>query len=111
MTKMIGLTVRLSSVEKRLCEYVTKVRIKTNRSNNVSEKKISKDEELQLELEGYGAELAFCRLFNVFPDTSTQGLLKVTQAMLSFPADVRLMSKQPSIQTVNFLRLCGRRMR
>lgn len=71
MTKMIGLTVRLSSVEKRLCEHVTKVRIKTNRSNNVSEKKISKDEELQLELEGYGAELAFCRLFNVFPDTST----------------------------------------
>jgi len=71
MTNMIGLTVRLSAVEMRLCEHVTKVRIKTNTSNKVSDKKISKDEELQLELEGYGAEVAFCRLFNVFPDMST----------------------------------------
>jgi hypothetical protein len=71
MESMIGTSIKLTPVEIRLCEHVTKVRMKTNVQNNVNEKKITKDQDLEIEIQGYGAELAFCRLFNIFPDTST----------------------------------------
>ena len=65
--------ITLGEVEQRLCQHVAKVRFSKNRENGVQNsmnKHLSWNQEatVSIDLDGYGAELAFCRLFNVYPD-------------------------------------------
>jgi len=69
----IGTTITLDQVEQRLCCHVAKVRFTENRRNGVENslnKHLSWTQEatVQIDLDGYGGELAFCRLFNIYPD-------------------------------------------
>jgi hypothetical protein len=67
----IGQKVFLSTAEQKLAHYVAKNRNGNNRYFNVTNLKISAEDPHTVDLEGIAGELAFCRLFNVYPDIDT----------------------------------------
>jgi len=67
----IGQKVFLSTSEQKLAHYVAKNRNGKNRYFNVTNLKISAEDPHTVDLEGIAGELAFCRLFNVYPDIDT----------------------------------------
>ena len=54
-----------------MAHFVAKNRNSRNRSFNVSNLKISSADAATVDLEGVCGELAFCKLFNVYPDLDT----------------------------------------
>jgi hypothetical protein len=67
----IDTIVTLISTEQDVCKALAKRRTSMNRNNGVKNSKIGKLSDDEMDLEGMGAELAFCKLFNVFPDLTT----------------------------------------
>ena len=64
--------VHLNSDEQELAKYVAKKRFEVSRKKGVETKKFSADTDLDIDLQGAGAELAFCKLFNLYPDLWTR---------------------------------------
>lgn len=60
--------ITLSDVEQALCRHIAKRRHEMNRANGTVNAKIGPQSNEQTDLDGIGAELAFCKLFNVYPD-------------------------------------------
>ena len=71
-SKLIGTKVSLSSSEQAICKAIAKKRFESNRSNGVFNKKIGNQSNEFTDLNGFAAEFAFCKLFNVMPDFSIQ---------------------------------------
>ena len=67
----IGQTISLCTAERKLAHFVAKNRNLRNRSFNVSNLKISSADAATVDLEGVCGELAFCKLFNAYPDLDT----------------------------------------
>ena len=65
---MIGDTSELNKPEKLIAKYVAKSRFESNRSAGITNSKIGGQSNEETDLEGIGAEMAFCKLFNVYPD-------------------------------------------
>lgn len=57
--------ITLTPIEQRLARCVAKERYAAARKAGVPDRRVSEGD---LDLEGAGSEIAFCRLFNVFPD-------------------------------------------
>ena len=64
---MIGTTITLNDAEQRLAKYVARARTDNARSVNLAHTKIGPQSQYETDLEGMGAEIAFCRLMNVYP--------------------------------------------
>ena len=58
----------LSPFEQRLVKALAKERNHTNRKNNVDDQKIGPQSAAQPDIDGVGAEIAFCKMFNLYPD-------------------------------------------
>ncbi len=71
MTKNTQVT--LNDVEQRLVKTVAKARFESNREAGTAETCYiyPREHRYQQDIDGFGGELAFCKLFNVYPDTST----------------------------------------
>ena len=67
----IGQTVSLTYAERKLAYFVAKHRNGNNRSFNIVNLKISAESSATIDLEGVCGEMAFCKLFNVYPDLDT----------------------------------------
>lgn len=67
----IGQTVSLTAAERKLAHFIAKNRNGSNRSFNITNLKISSDDAATVDLEGIAGEIAFCKLFNVYPDLDT----------------------------------------
>ena len=67
---MINSVITLNSVEERLATFVAKSRYKNNRDKNIHNSKIGDQSDYLTDLNGFGAELAFSKLFNCYPDMS-----------------------------------------
>jgi hypothetical protein len=67
---MIGTSVELNAAEQKLAQYLAKAR-NTASSAAVTNRRRWKEDDERVNLEGVGAELAFCRLANVYPDLTT----------------------------------------
>jgi len=67
----IGQTVSLTHAERKLAYFVAKHRNGNNRSFNIVNLKISAESSATIDLEGVCGEMAFCKLFNVYPDLDT----------------------------------------
>jgi hypothetical protein len=67
----IGQTITLTYCEQKLAHFVARHRNGNNRHFNVVNLKISAQSPLTVDLEGIAGEIAFCRLFNVYPDLDT----------------------------------------
>ena len=64
----INSKILLSKIEQNICSVVAQLRFSNNRENNVVNSKIGKKSDEEMDLEGISAELAFCKLFNLYPD-------------------------------------------
>ena len=62
------MTVTLTEVEQRLARVVAAERTRANRAAGVVDQQLSPEAAQQVELTGIGAELAYARLMNVYPD-------------------------------------------
>jgi len=63
--------ITLSENEQRLAKFIARSRYENARSNNVKDMKMGSQSNEETDLEGFGAELAYCKLMNLFPDLET----------------------------------------
>jgi len=75
MRNLIGSNITLRKHEQQICEYIGKNRYLINRKEGVQDKKIGNKDNNFMDINGFGGEFAFCKLFNIMPDF----LVKVTQ--------------------------------
>src|SRR4030067_307352 len=71
-TGMIGGVVVLSALEQRLCRHVAEARNEANRQAQVTNAKVGDRSDVEVNFEGVSGEVAFCRLFNIYPDLTVQ---------------------------------------
>lgn len=62
----------LTDAEQRIATWVAKVRQDTNRAAGVQEQKVGPQSAMAINVNGVGAEIAFCKLFNLYPDLDTR---------------------------------------
>ena len=67
---MIGARVELNNAEQRLARFMARSRMENAIKRGITNAQVGSQDRLDIDLEGYGAELAFCKLFNVYPDMS-----------------------------------------
>jgi hypothetical protein len=60
--------VELNDAEQRLAAYLAKKRMRANRKHNITDQQISSLDKYDMEVNGIGAEIAFCKAANVYPD-------------------------------------------
>ena len=75
MKNLINTKIVLTREEQKICEYIGIKRYNINREKGVTDKKIGKEDNHFMDINGFGGEFAFCKLFNIMPDF----LVKVTQ--------------------------------
>ena len=63
-----GDVINLSKVEQQICTAIATARFHENREKGVLNKKVGKQSNEATDLEGFAAEFAFCKLFNLYPD-------------------------------------------
>jgi hypothetical protein len=63
--------IRLNDAEQRLSKYLAKQRYESNRSQGVVNNRVGPQSDEVTDLEGIAAEIAFCKVFNVYPDLET----------------------------------------
>ena len=67
--------IELNEEEQFIAQYIAKQRKKHNLEIGVTPPKVGPDDQeylLNIELDGIGGELAFCKMVNVYPDLTTQ---------------------------------------
>ena len=67
---MIGAQVELNNAEQRLARFMARSRMDNAIKRGITNAQVGSQDRFDIDLEGYGAELAFCKLFNVYPDMS-----------------------------------------
>lgn len=60
--------ITLNETEQKICEYIGKKRYEAARKNNITNRKIGTQSDHFTDVNGFGGELAFCKLFNVMAD-------------------------------------------
>ena len=68
----IGDRVILNEAEQEICRAVGMARSFNSRSAGVENKRIGPQDDQLTDLNGFGGEFAFCKIFNVFPDFSME---------------------------------------
>jgi len=63
--------ITLNKAEQKLAEYLAKARYNNARRNKVKDKKAGDQSNEFTDLNGIGGEIAFCKMFNLYPDTET----------------------------------------
>ena len=63
--------ITLNDAEQRLARFLAQSRHKNARNRGITDAKIGDQSAWATDLEGIAAEIAFCKLKNVFPDTET----------------------------------------
>jgi hypothetical protein len=64
----IGELAYLTEPEQRLAKFLAQARYNNARSRGLKDQKIGPQSTAETDLEGIAAEIAFCKLFNVYPD-------------------------------------------
>lgn len=62
--------ITLNESEQRIARWLAKQRYANNRKNNVEDRKVGPQSNEFTDLNGIGAELAFCKMLNIYPDLS-----------------------------------------
>jgi hypothetical protein len=62
----------LNPSEQRIAQWIAKQRHAVNRKGNVVNQRIGPQSDAWVDLQGFAGELAFCALFNVYPDFSLE---------------------------------------
>ncbi len=67
-SKKIGTEIILNPIEMGVAKFIAKHRDEMNRKNGLKSANISVQSDLEIHINGCGAEFAFCKLFNTYPD-------------------------------------------
>ena len=67
-TVKIGTKIVLNNAEQRLAKYLAQARYAKNRQVNTKDMKVGPQDCETTDLEGIAAEIAFCKMYNVYPD-------------------------------------------
>lgn len=67
---VIGKSIKLNNFEQKLCKALAQLRHSSNRESSVKNSKIGPQSNEETDLEGISAEMAFCKLMNLYPDLS-----------------------------------------
>lgn len=65
--------VTLNECEQRMAHWLAKQRHAMNRQSGTQNQRVGPQSDEETDLEGIGAEIAFCRMMNVYPDLSLDG--------------------------------------
>ena len=68
MSPKIGSQTTLNEAEQRLAKYLATARYAKNRETSTKDLKIGPQDCDITDLEGVAAEIAFCKMFNIYPD-------------------------------------------
>ena len=68
----IGRTVALGEAEQEICKAVATGKNAISRAAGVENKRVGPQDDYFTDLNGFGGEFAFCKIFNVFPDFSME---------------------------------------
>jgi hypothetical protein len=68
----IGTIIELNEAEQKLAMYLAEKRQRANERLRLAGKKFAKLGDLETHVDGVSAEIAFCRLFNIYPDTDVR---------------------------------------
>ncbi len=60
--------VELSIAEQKVAKFLGESRYKFARNNNLPDKQAGEQDKVQMDIDGIGAEIAFCKMMNVYPD-------------------------------------------
>lgn len=85
------MTIKLNDAEQRLAQYLAQKRYQTARKNGVKNSKMGPQSNEETDLEGIGAEIAFCKMHNIYPDTAV-GHTPLADAILPNGATVDVKS-------------------
>mgnify|MGYP001587368885 FL=1 len=66
----ISTNIELNDIEQDFCKILAKARFENNRDSSIKNSKIGPQSNADTDLEGIAAEIAFCKLFNIYPDFS-----------------------------------------
>ncbi|MHA2279902.1 MAG: hypothetical protein ACXAC5_03370 [Promethearchaeota archaeon] len=64
--------VTLTEDEQKVVKYIAKRRYTKDRANGVIDQKVGNQSNEQTDIDGFGAEFAFCKLVNIMPDFTTE---------------------------------------
>ena len=70
MKNFIGKVITLNKIDSVICKNIAKKRYENNRKSGIGNRKIGGQSNEFTDLNGFGAEFAFCKLFNLMPDFS-----------------------------------------
>ena len=65
------MNISLNETEQRLVHHIAKLRYEANRASQTSNAKIGSQSDAITDLEGFAAEVAWCKANNCYPDLST----------------------------------------
>lgn len=68
----IGKAITLSESEQEICRAVASARHFNSRAAGVENKRVGPQDDEFTDLNGFGGEVAFCKIFNVYPDFSME---------------------------------------
>lgn len=60
--------IELSEIEQNLAKIIAQKRFSNNRNNNIKNSKRGSQSDETTDLEGIAAEIAFCKIHNIYPD-------------------------------------------
>lgn len=61
-------TIRLCDAEQKIARWIGQMRSRANRAGKVKDGKIGPQSAEDTDVNGFAAEMAFCKMFNVYPD-------------------------------------------
>jgi hypothetical protein len=64
----------LSNIEQAIAKSIARLRHQNARDKGIKNSKIGSQSNEETDLEGIGAELAFCKMFNIYPDLQVDHL-------------------------------------
>lgn len=86
---MIGSKVTLNDIELRLAKFLAKSRYEYAREKDIKDLKIGSQDWYETDFQGICGELAYCKLFNLYPDLEMGVKLEDCKDSYGFTYDVK----------------------
>lgn len=87
----------LNDIEQKIVQYIARSRFEVNRKNGVKNSRKGKQSDHSTDLDGFGGEFAFCKLFNLYPDLEVKVTSQETDS-----GDCILKGKKIDIKTTKY---------
>ena len=98
MDKKIGTRIELNDVEIRICKHTGKRRYNSNVESNANNARIGDLDDLEMNIEGFAGEMAFAKVFNLYPDFTIE-----PRTSEEDEGDFKLEGKKIDVKTTKYI--------